>query len=628
MLGGGSRSWKVLGPPSLLLALPGVEVVEGLATTRRPPAPARGARAPRASHSAPPLVRLTVRREPTSTCPTSGGPHGRPNAAHRSASASSAPRPHSHRSHPGQAVPAWRAASAAAAVRPIRPASRAALPPPRSASWAVAPGAVPRPGRGPQRPGLDTAALLAAALLVAPRPWRMRRSDAWLPPAALTSRCSSRSALRTAPSWPSTCWQRPRSPPPRSRRWPGPRSRAGSMTGLAVLVGQGLALVPAAGRSSRVRAARPARGRGPRPAPPDGACCWASRSRCRWCSRSGCCSPPRTRSSGSCWRASSTSTSSWVTARCGCCWRRVLPGSWAACWCWRWRATQRVRREPRPLGAVAGGRGGDGRAGRHRHPVRRRSWRSRPGYLFGGLDTVAATGLGYAQYARRGFFELVAVAALAGVLVLGLESLVPDRRRAYRVGGAGAHRAHGRRAAVRGRAHGALPGRLRLERAALLRGGRDRLAGALPGGRGDGPSRWAGPARCRRPWPILGLVRRAGREPCRPGRVHRGPEPAPRRGSRVPSRPVAPPAWIPPTWRPSAPDAVPAMVRALPTLPPPERAAAGLGARRSSGRPRTRSAGRHRLAVVERLPGTAPGPRSHARWRCRDRPGGLPRGDR
>jgi prolyl-tRNA editing enzyme YbaK/EbsC (Cys-tRNA(Pro) deacylase) len=36
VLGGGSRSWKVLAAPSILLALPGVEVVEGLATD--PPA--------------------------------------------------------------------------------------------------------------------------------------------------------------------------------------------------------------------------------------------------------------------------------------------------------------------------------------------------------------------------------------------------------------------------------------------------------------------------------------------------------------------------------------------------------------------------------------------------------------
>ncbi len=37
VLGGGSRSWKVIAPPSILLTLPGVEVVEGLAN----PAPPR-----------------------------------------------------------------------------------------------------------------------------------------------------------------------------------------------------------------------------------------------------------------------------------------------------------------------------------------------------------------------------------------------------------------------------------------------------------------------------------------------------------------------------------------------------------------------------------------------------------
>jgi prolyl-tRNA editing enzyme YbaK/EbsC (Cys-tRNA(Pro) deacylase) len=37
VLGGGSRSWKVIAPPSILLTLPDVEVVEGLAA----PAPPR-----------------------------------------------------------------------------------------------------------------------------------------------------------------------------------------------------------------------------------------------------------------------------------------------------------------------------------------------------------------------------------------------------------------------------------------------------------------------------------------------------------------------------------------------------------------------------------------------------------
>ena len=36
VLGGGSRSWKVLAPPAILLRLPGVEVVEGLAIDPQP----------------------------------------------------------------------------------------------------------------------------------------------------------------------------------------------------------------------------------------------------------------------------------------------------------------------------------------------------------------------------------------------------------------------------------------------------------------------------------------------------------------------------------------------------------------------------------------------------------------
>jgi len=39
VLGGGSRSWKVLAPPRILLALPGVEVVDALATDPRPADP-------------------------------------------------------------------------------------------------------------------------------------------------------------------------------------------------------------------------------------------------------------------------------------------------------------------------------------------------------------------------------------------------------------------------------------------------------------------------------------------------------------------------------------------------------------------------------------------------------------
>ena len=50
-------------------------------------------------------------------------------------------------------------------------------------------------------------------------------------------------------------------------------------------------------------------------------------------------------------------------------------------------------------------------------------------YLFGGRDTLAVAGMTYADYARRGFFELVAVAVLAGMLVVCLDLAVRWRSR-------------------------------------------------------------------------------------------------------------------------------------------------------------------------------------------------------
>ena len=52
-------------------------------------------------------------------------------------------------------------------------------------------------------------------------------------------------------------------------------------------------------------------------------------------------------------------------------------------------------------------------------------------YLFGGLDTLAASGLAYSTYARRGFFELLAVGVLTGLLVTGVEAVVSSRPRSY-----------------------------------------------------------------------------------------------------------------------------------------------------------------------------------------------------
>ena len=52
-------------------------------------------------------------------------------------------------------------------------------------------------------------------------------------------------------------------------------------------------------------------------------------------------------------------------------------------------------------------------------------------YLFGGLDTMAAGGITYANYARGGFFQLVAVTVLAGGLVASLHAVVERRTRAF-----------------------------------------------------------------------------------------------------------------------------------------------------------------------------------------------------
>ncbi|MEX0710288.1 MAG: DUF4173 domain-containing protein [Chloroflexota bacterium] len=58
-------------------------------------------------------------------------------------------------------------------------------------------------------------------------------------------------------------------------------------------------------------------------------------------------------------------------------------------------------------------------------------------YLFGGQDTLAASDLTYAEYARRGFFELLAVAFVVGGLILAGEWLVVRRTRAYLAGAIG-----------------------------------------------------------------------------------------------------------------------------------------------------------------------------------------------
>jgi hypothetical protein len=54
-------------------------------------------------------------------------------------------------------------------------------------------------------------------------------------------------------------------------------------------------------------------------------------------------------------------------------------------------------------------------------------------YLYGGRDTLAAGGITYSDYARRGFFELVAVTAIVGILIVAMESVIAERTRVYGV---------------------------------------------------------------------------------------------------------------------------------------------------------------------------------------------------
>jgi hypothetical protein len=54
-------------------------------------------------------------------------------------------------------------------------------------------------------------------------------------------------------------------------------------------------------------------------------------------------------------------------------------------------------------------------------------------YLFGGLDTLAVSGMTYSEYARRGFFELIAVAVLAGLVILAVDSTLERRSALPRV---------------------------------------------------------------------------------------------------------------------------------------------------------------------------------------------------
>jgi hypothetical protein len=50
-------------------------------------------------------------------------------------------------------------------------------------------------------------------------------------------------------------------------------------------------------------------------------------------------------------------------------------------------------------------------------------------YLFGGRDTLAVVGMTYSDYARQGYFQLVGVVALAGLLMIGAHEIAGRSRR-------------------------------------------------------------------------------------------------------------------------------------------------------------------------------------------------------
>jgi hypothetical protein len=52
-------------------------------------------------------------------------------------------------------------------------------------------------------------------------------------------------------------------------------------------------------------------------------------------------------------------------------------------------------------------------------------------YFFGGQDNISVEGFTYAEYARRGFFELLAVSVMTLALVLTLDWITVRRNKSH-----------------------------------------------------------------------------------------------------------------------------------------------------------------------------------------------------
>lgn len=277
---------------------------------------------------------------------------------------------------------------------------------------------------------LWVAGVIATGWLLAPRPSRVRRSDVWLPAAALTF--AALVAVRANPALVTFDLAAAVALTAASlAAFAGAAVTTRSLAGLSLLVGQGLALT-AAGTLPVGPARRGLRGTAP-----------ALSGGGRAVLAGMLLAVPLVAMFAILFASADAVFGSMVAGLAdvrpdlGDVPGRMVVAA-AVAWCAGGllvlvvAATRRVRREPAPLGLRLG-------------PVEATVVlvavdlvfaafvAIQAGYLFGGMDTAAASGLGYAQYARRGFFELVAVAALAGAVVVALESVVADRRRAYRV---------------------------------------------------------------------------------------------------------------------------------------------------------------------------------------------------
>ena len=176
----------------------------------------------------------------------------------------------------------------------------------------------------------------------------------------------------------------------------------------------------------------------------------------------------------------------------------------------------------------------------------------------------------YSDYARRGFFELVAAACLAGAVVVALETTVARRTRPYLAALLALLGADRGRARLGGAPAAALPGRLRLDRAAPVRPHDDRRAGGGARRHGGARRRWAGCAGWGTGWRSSGSWRCVGLNVVAPAAFV-----AERNVERVIDPTLVPPdghAGLDAAYLGVLPDdAVPVLVRALPALPEPER---------------------------------------------------------